>query len=112
MTTKTINGPRISVQFEISGTEDNETLAEMKKVEAEWEIIFANIFKKQVELAIKEDNSISEATKVAIQMKEANKNIELTVRNNVCENCKFFSKSYGDYPCRDCTEVSDYYEEK
>ena len=54
MTNKTINGPRISVQFEIDGTEDNETLAEMKKVEAVWEKVFSDIFKENVEFAIKE----------------------------------------------------------
>ena len=51
----TINGPRITVQFEISGKESDEKLAEMKKIEAEWEKILSNFMKEQIELAWKED---------------------------------------------------------
>ena len=105
MTNKTTNGPRISVQFEIDGTEDNETLAEMKKVEAVWEKAFADIFKKHVELAINEERE--EKVK-----EEKVKNGDIILPSD-CPSCKHKDLDINcDYPCRDCHILENKYEKE
>lgn len=54
---RTILGPRITVQFEIDGTESDIALAEMKKTEVHLEKIFADMLKKHMEEILKEGNS-------------------------------------------------------